>query len=414
MQSSREGHVAVLGQGYVGLPLAIEAAKNFQRVFGVDVDTMRIQQLVSGISPVDDVSSVEIRELVASRKYLPTTDFSVLASVEVIVICVPTPLNSQRQPDLRALELAVAYIKKFVKPGTLVISESTSYPGTLKWIVGQFSDLAHFESLSFAVAPERINPSDANWMMTNTPRIVGGENSDSVDKAVNFYSKFCKNVIAVESPEIAEFAKLFENTFRYVNIGLVNEMLQLSNAIGVDFRKVLDAADTKPYGFMRFNPGAGIGGHCIPVDPLYLQHTFEQKGLKSKFIEISQAQNHESMKYVCDRIARLTKSGTVLLVGISYKADVADTRESPAEVIATELKKRGYRVLWTDALVEVWSVAERWDGLEICDLAVNLVTHKATNYEEMCGFFTHILDATGNLMELASQSKPLRQKVLIL
>ena len=411
MRSVKKERIAVVGQGYVGLPLAIEAARNFKTVYGVDIDSARIQMLCQGISPIEDVSDSEIKELLVSHRYQPTTDFSSLSEVNIVVICVPTPLGDNQRPDLSALGHAVDSIKKFISPNALIISESTSFPGTLRWIVEKFSDLQQFQTLLFAVAPERINPSDSTWRMTNTPRIIGGINASSLEQAMNFYSSFCKSVFAVETPEIAEFAKLFENTFRFVNIGLVNEMLHLSNSLGIDFRKVLDAAATKPYGFMRFEPGAGVGGHCIPVDPMYLQFAFENSGVKSSYIETSRDQNEKSKSYVCDRVSEIDQSGSVLLIGVAYKANVADTRESPAQFIATELTRRGYRVLWTDSLVETWSSAEKWDGIERCDIAVNLVTHINAEYENVLDCSKVLLDTTGSLKRINLSSKDQIKKI---
>lgn len=389
--------MAVIGQGYVGLPLALSLVKSFGTVYGIDVDSERVKNLLLGLSPTPDVERLDLVSALTSSSYIPTIDFSMVSKVQVVIVCVPTPLTKDGKPDLSYLSSAMDSIKMHVQPNTLIVSESTSYPGTLRWIRERFGDLDCFESLKFAVAPERINPADRNWGLSNTPRLIGAVDEKSLQEAKGVYLSVCNEVITVDSPEIAETAKLFENTFRLVNIGLVNELRQLCFELDVDFQSVLEAADTKPYGFMRFNPSAGVGGHCIPVDPAYLQYAFEEIGLKSAFIELALAQNARTAEWVCERVLSIIKSGTVLLVGVSYKPNVADTRESATERIAEILIKRGFKIEWTDPLVDSWKEFKKWDEQSSCDLALIIVRHDLQSIDNVLGKAERIIDLTKKL-----------------
>ena len=274
--------VAIIGQGYVGLTIAIGAAGAGHEVIGLDLNSELVSQLNSGISHVEGISDSALLSSLSTSKYIASTDASVINGCDVVVIAVPTPLTEARDPDLSFVHAAVALIQNNVKTPTLIINESTSYPGTLrKEIAGRITGITHL----YASSPERVDPGNTHWGTKNTPRLIGGLTSEAVSKAKEFYSSFCDSVIEVSSPEVAEAAKIFENTFRQVNIALVNEFAQIADALGISGREVLDAAATKPYGFMEFNPGPGVGGHCIPVDPTYLAYVANEVGVPATFIK---------------------------------------------------------------------------------------------------------------------------------
>jgi UDP-N-acetyl-D-glucosamine dehydrogenase len=274
--------VAIIGQGYVGLTIAVGAAGAGHIVVGFDVNKELVNQLNSGTSHIEGISDEELKNFLSNKTYTATTDASSVNGSDVIVIAVPTPLTESRNPDLSYVHTAVELIQNNVKTPTLVINESTSYPGTLrKEIAARISGIQHL----YASSPERVDPGNTQWGTKNTPRLIGGLTPEAVTKAKDFYSSFCDTVIEVSSPEVAEAAKIFENTFRQVNIALVNEFAQITDALGISGREVLDAAATKPYGFMEFNPGPGVGGHCIPVDPTYLAYVANEVGVPATFIK---------------------------------------------------------------------------------------------------------------------------------
>jgi len=300
--------VAIVGQGYVGLPLAIAAVESGWKVVGVDLSVTRVLTLNKGESPIEDISNQRLQNAIAGGLYVATTNFKDIAEADVIVICVPTPLDSDRKPDLQPLLSAVRSIEPYVKTGALVVSESTSYPGTLRnEIVPIFSQTKTYtdREIFFAVAPERVNPGDQIWNQKNTPRLVGGLNNESVLKALDFYSSICNSVVCVSSPEIAEAAKLLENTFRFVNIALIHEFTQICENQSIDVHQVIDAASTKPYGFMPFRPGVGIGGHCIPVDPLYLTWWANQSGKQANLVKVADEVSQAMPTYVASRVMML-------------------------------------------------------------------------------------------------------------
>jgi UDP-N-acetyl-D-glucosamine dehydrogenase len=274
--------VAIIGQGYVGLTIAVGAAGAGHSVVGLDVNTELVEQLNSGKSHIEGISDQQIAGLVASGLFSASIDAGTLNGSDVIVIAVPTPLDRDRNPDLSYVHAAAELINLHVKTPSLIINESTSYPGTLrKEIAARITGVEHL----FASSPERVDPGNTEWGTKNTPRLIGGLTPAAVAKAREFYASFCDSIIEVSSPEVAEAAKIFENTFRQVNIALVNEFAQISDALGISSREVIEAAATKPYGFMPFNPGPGVGGHCIPVDPSYLAHVANQVGVPATFIK---------------------------------------------------------------------------------------------------------------------------------
>lgn len=352
--------VGVVGLGYVGSQLALAATSGGHRVFGVDVDESRLLELRKSLAL--DVSK----------------EFGVLSDCEVIVIAVPTPLNEIREPDLSFLQDAIQSLKPVVSQGTLIISESTSYPGTLREVIAQ--ELG--EGFLYASAPERVDPANREWNVKNTPRLVAGLNELATEKAAAFYSSFCDHVYVVSSPEVAEAAKLMENTFRQVNIALVNEFAQIAHTLGISAFEVLEAASTKPFGFMKFVPSVGVGGHCIPVDPSYLSFTARKNGKTAKFIDIANEVNLKMPQYVASRIADAMDGlagKRIQIAGIAYKANVSDTRETPAALLIQELRDLGAEVIWHDPLVRVWN-GESSSELQLVDAGVVVSPHAGMDF----------------------------------
>ena len=388
--------VAIIGQGYVGLTIGIGAAEAGHSILGFDIDTRLVNDLNSGISHIEGISSNQIMNLFDKGKYRAISEPALMDGAEVVVIAVPTPLTETRQPDLSYIHQAVEIIQNSVKTPTLVVNESTSYPGTLrKEIAGRISGIAHM----YASAPERVDPGNTQWGTKNTPRLIGGLTQEAANKAKEFYSTFCDAVIEVSSPEVAEAAKIFENTFRQVNIALVNEFAQIADALGISGREVLAAAATKPYGFMEFNPGPGVGGHCIPVDPTYLAYVANEVGVPATFIKRANEVNLGMPAYVVKRVIAGTggsvKGKSIVVVGVSYKANVADTRETPAASIIDLLREAGATVTWHDPLVGNWRGEESSD-LVACDVAVIVTKHDVVNIGGIKKS-TYIFDCTGSI-----------------
>ena len=344
--------VGIIGQGYVGLTIAAGAAGAGHEVLGFDVNPSLVTQLNSGHSHIEGVLDQSLQELISSGIYRASTDAALLDGSEVVVIAVPTPLDDDRNPDLSFVHAAAGLISKNVKSPALIVNESTSYPGTLrKEIAARITGVEHL----FASSPERVDPGNTQWGTWNTPRLIGGLSPEAVAKAREFYGSFCNSIIEVSSPEVAEAAKIFENTFRQVNIALVNEFAQISDALGISSREVIEAAATKPYGFMPFNPGPGVGGHCIPVDPSYLAHVANEVGVPATFIKRANEVNLAMPAYVVKRVVAGAGGSiagkSVVIVGVSYKANVADTRETPAAAVIDLLRAQGATVVWHDDLV---------------------------------------------------------------
>jgi UDP-N-acetyl-D-glucosamine dehydrogenase len=350
--------LAIIGQGYVGLPLAMAAVDAGWTVIGIDNFEAKVAQINSGKSPVEDITDIQLTAALVTGAYRASTDFSTVAQASVITICVPTPLDEKREPNLSLLQSATTALAPFVSNETLVVSESTSYPGTLRDIIIPIVDLfkpKESVSVYFASAPERVNPGDPIWNQKNTPRLVGATNTVSQEKALAFYQSICDVVVSVSTPEVAEAAKLLENTFRLVNIALINEFTQLCASTGIKVHEVIDAASSKPYGFMPFRPGVGVGGHCIPVDPLYLTWWARQNAGRAEFVEVADSINHAMPKYVAQRALALVDSSVakpkVLILGVAYKPGVGDVRETPASELRNYLIAQGAEVGWHDPLV---------------------------------------------------------------
>lgn len=352
--------IAIIGQGYVGLPLAMSAVNAGWRVFGIDLDEGKIERLRKGISPVEDIPDSQVQLALHQELYEPTNDFRKVSQASIIAICVPTPLDDSLKPDLTMLKSAVKSISPHLSKESLVVSESTSFPGTLRDVIKPIiMDLEQNKSmgLKFACAPERVNPGDKVWNQGNTPRLVGGLDSESLERAVKFYEQICDSVVSVSSPEVAEAAKLLENTFRLVNIALVDELAQACSASGLSVYEVISAASTKPYGFMPFYPGVGIGGHCIPVDPSYLTSWADGVGISLNLTKVASTVSRNMPAYVAQRALNLAKgisNPKVLILGVAYKPGVGDVRETPALSLKKALEANGAEVVWHDPLVNRW------------------------------------------------------------
>ena len=403
MSAQKSRTLAIIGQGYVGLPLAMAAVDAGWTVIGIDNFEAKVAQINSGTSPVEDISSAQLTAALKSGSYRASTDFSDVAAASVITICVPTPLDEKREPDLSLLESAAKAIAPFVSNETLVVSESTSYPGTLREIIIPIVDsLKPKECVNvyFASAPERVNPGDPIWNQKNTPRLVGALNTASKDKALAFYDSICDVAVLVSSPEVAEAAKLLENTFRLVNIALVNEFTQLCSSSGINVQEVIDAASSKPYGFMPFRPGVGVGGHCIPVDPLYLTWWARQNGGRANFVEAADLINRSMPKYVAQRAVSMIDGSRinprVLILGVAYKSGVADVRETPVSELRNHLIALGAVVAWYDPLVPIWegteSVQLEWE----CDLVILATKQPGMDIEKLLARGVQVLDCTNS------------------
>jgi UDP-N-acetyl-D-glucosamine dehydrogenase len=373
--------VTVVGQGYVGLPLAIAASSVGYSVYGLDSNKDKIALLIRGKSIIEDLTDDLIKKSVDSKSYFPTTDEEVITRSEIILICVPTPLSNDRKPDLAALISATTTVGKNLKSGSLVIVESTIEPGTcrnvLLPVLIKESGLKENE-FELAYSPERIDPINKTWSISNTPKLVAGLTEAAAQRAEGFYGKFINSITRCSSLEIAETAKLLENTFRLVNISFINELAIFCQKISIDISEVITAASTKPYGFMPFYPSIGVGGHCIPVDPIYLANAAKTVGAPTRFIDLASQINQEMPGYFVGRAEEKVgglNSKKVLVIGISYKPNVADVRESPVEVLMAGLKQKGAQVFWHDDLVKEWN-GEKSIGLSSeYDLAILATPH---------------------------------------
>jgi UDP-N-acetyl-D-glucosamine dehydrogenase len=403
MESLSQRNLVVIGQGYVGLPLAMAAVDAGWTVVGLDNSEKRVEALNEGKSPVEDISDANLKEAIKNNKYKASTDFKNIAIADVVTICVPTPLNDLREPDLSALENATLSVAPFLKNGTLLVSESTSYPGTLREVVIPLVEAnreSGISNLYFAAAPERVNPGDQKWNQQNTPRLVGGIDNKSQEIAMSFYSSISDGPVSVSSPEVAEAAKLLENTFRLVNIGLVNEFAKLCDTAGINVNEVISAAETKPYGFMPFRPGVGVGGHCIPVDPLYLTWWARQMKSSAPMVEIADQTNYEMHKFVAAKALSLIKErkakARILILGVAYKPGVSDIRETPVARLRDHLKLQGHDVQWVDPFVDTWEGAPPALNVSNFDVAILAVNQPGIDLKQILSQQIPILDCTNS------------------
>jgi UDP-N-acetyl-D-glucosamine dehydrogenase len=394
--------VSIIGQGYVGLTISVFAADH-HIVVGFDKNQGVVDALNAGKSHIEGVESTDLTRLIASGSFRATTDASEISDSDVIVIAVPTPLTSDRKPDLSFVEAACKTIGENLDKPALIINESTSFPGTVRNLIKPLVEKYSVGSVEhlYAVSPERVDPGRTDWNQKNTPRLYAGLTPAAAAGVREFYSTFCDNLIEVSSPEVAESAKLFENTFRQVNIALVNEFAQITHALGISVYETLDAAATKPYGFMKFMPSAGVGGHCIPVDPSYLADTASRVGVPATFIERANEVNLEMAKYVVDRVAAdnggSLQGKSVQVVGVAYKPNVADVRETPAELVIAELKMAGAVVTWSDDLVSNW-MGEKSTTLGGSDIAVVVTLHSVTDVASVLTSAPYVFDTTGKVI----------------
>jgi len=393
--------VSIIGQGYVGLTISAFASKRHE-VVGFDLNSKIVSDLNKGISHIEGVDSKDIKDAIYGGKYKATNDPADIAGSDIVVIAVPTPLDGSRKPDLTYIDSACKVIAENLTGPALIINESTSYPGTIRDYIKPAIEKYSKQKFDhqYAISPERVDPGRVDYNQKNTPRLYAGLTSEATSRTREFYSTFCDNLVEVSSPEVAEAAKLFENTFRQVNIALVNELAQISHALGIDVRETLDAAGTKPYGFMKFSPSAGVGGHCIPVDPSYLADVAEKAGVKATFIQRANEVNLDMPKYIAGRVEKdnggSLKGKKVLVVGVAYKPNVADTRETPAELLINALEKLGAVVTWNDPVVGSWHSKDSV-ALGGVDIAVVVTKHDVVPAAEILKSAPYVFDTTGKV-----------------
>ncbi|MFP6609705.1 MAG: nucleotide sugar dehydrogenase [Deltaproteobacteria bacterium] len=396
--ASGEARAGVVGLGYVGLPLAVEFAESGLVTTGIDVDAGKVEQINAGRSYVLDVPSERVAALVDAGRLAATTDFLVVAELDTINVCVPTPLRKTREPDLSFVVDALGRIAEHMHAGQLLILESTTYPGTTEELVVPTLREAGFEpgrDVEVAFSPERTDPGNVEFTTRNIPKVVGGMTERANEAASALYGRCIDRVVPVSSPRVAELVKLLENTFRNVNIALVNELAMMCGQLDIDVWEVIDAAATKPFGFMPFYPGPGLGGHCIPIDPQYLTWKARAEGFEARFIELASQINAQKPAYIVERIADALnereialKSSTVLALGVAYKRDIDDVRESPALDVMELLAEKGSDVRFTDPMVATVRVGERElaavelseDALKEADATILLTDHSAFDY----------------------------------
>lgn len=406
--------VTIIGQGYVGLPLAQEIVRSGWKVYGLDNSTRVVKGLAEGRSHVDDLADEEIKEMLAAG-YQPTDDATVIRDSAVVVICVPTPLDEDGLPKLDYVKSAATTVGQNLRDGQVVILESTTYPGTTETLVvpaiEKSSGKTAGKDFFVAFSPERVDPGRTDYGIANTPKLVGGVGEADTHAAVQFYSSFIQEVVTMKGAKEAETAKLLENTFRHVNIALVNEMAKFCHELDIDIWDVINGASTKPFGFMKFTPGPGVGGHCIPIDPNYLSHEVRrQLGYPFRFVELAQEINSSMPTYVVGRIqdilnleGKALRGAQVLLLGVTYKPNIADQRESPAVPIAEALADKGAIVQFHDPFVENWTavsnplsrVSDFEQAVSTADIVVLLQKHASYDIEVIARNSKSLLDTQG-------------------
>jgi len=390
-------NICIVGQGYVGLPIAIESAKSGNTVFGYDIDLKKIESLKNGSSLLPESTKLEIESLQYQGKLIFISDLLQAININIYIIAVPTPLDDLKEPDLSFLKNACNDIAPNLQDNTLVINESTSYIGTLRNLISPIIESqSNAKNLKFAIAPERIDPGNTSWNVKNTPRIVSGLSETAISEAVVFYSQFCDHVIRVEKPEVAEAAKLIENTFRQVNIALVNELSEISNRYGFLLSDAVAAAATKPFGFMPFYPSIGAGGHCIPVDPSYLRHSAKLVGLDSKLIDIANTVNNSRPEKVVEMNENHFNFNffgkTVQIVGIAYKSGISDVRESPALEFINVLRQKGANVIYHDPFVSHYQDLASEELRVDIDLGIIITPHHQIDFKKWTESNLDVLD----------------------
>lgn len=419
----KTARVTILGMGYVGLPLAVVFAEAGFNVTGIDLDEHKVQLLNTAQSYIQDVPSDCVRKLVEAGKLRATSDFSALRDADAVSICVPTPLRKTGDPDLSFIVSAVESLACYVHPGMVIVLESSTYPGTTREMVlprlaGQ-NGLIAGEDLFIAFSPERVDPGRTDWTTKNTPKIVGGITETCSDVAAGWYQQALDTVVRVTSAEVAEMAKLLENTFRMINIGLVNELAIMCDRMGVDVWEVIDAAATKPFGFMKFTPGPGLGGHCIPIDPLYLSWKMKSFHYNARFIELASEINTNMPRFAVDKVqaalndlGKPVKNSHVLVLGVAYKPDINDLRESPALDVIHLLQQRGAIVQYHDPYIphfrhdgwEMTSVSDLMLAVQSADVVVIVTNHRDYDYAAILGNAALIVDTRNALGKLCRKN----------
>lgn len=420
--TNKRAHVGVVGLGYVGLPLLVEFASGGFQATGFEVDADKTAQINSGKSYISDVTSAVVKQLVDGKRLRATIDFDYLKNCDAIVICVPTPLRKTKEPDVSYILAAAEEIKKRLRRGQLIILESTTYPGTTdEVLLPMFEEtgLKLDSDFLLAFSPERVDPGNPQFHTNNIPKVVGGVTPDSTEAAAYLYSQIVKDVHAVSSARVAETAKLLENTFRAVNIGMANEMARLCYALNIDTWEVIRAAATKPFGFMAFYPGPGIGGHCIPLDPHYLSWKARQHGFDSRFIGLAEEVNSRMPEHVVQLVSdglnderKSMKGSRILLLGVAYKKDIDDVRESPALSIIDRLRAKGAEVCYHDPFVKQISFDDAHtegggepleseqltdEALRSADCIVIVTDHSEIDYSRVCQLTSLVVDTRNAL-----------------
>jgi UDP-N-acetyl-D-glucosamine dehydrogenase len=417
---NKDARLCVIGLGYVGLPLLVEYAKAGFNTIGIDIQADKVERVNKGESYIADVPSSILKEVVSEERLKATTDFSVLNSVDTINICVPTPLRKTRDPDISFIVNVVKEIKKYLHEGQLVILESTTYPGTTEEVILPMleeSGLEVGEDFFLAFSPERVDPGNKKYNTKNIPKVVGGITPRCTEAASELYRAALTRTVPVSSARVAETVKLLENTFRSVNIGLVNEIALMCNKMDIDVWEVIEAAATKPFGFMAFYPGPGLGGHCIPIDPFYLSWKARLSGFEARFIELAGQINGSMPEYVVQKITdalnRLRKSvngSRVLILGVSYKEDIDDTRESPALDVIRLLQQKGAEVVYHDPFVspgakdleDIVGIELTPDRVKSCDCAAIITGHSGVDYGMVLEHIPVLVDTRNVLKDFSS------------
>lgn len=420
---ARQAKICVVGLGYVGLPLVLEFARAGFKVCGIDISMEKVSLLKKGVSYVDDISDVEIKEIIEKKSFEPFVSCEAAKNSDCIIICVPTPLRKTKEPDISFIVDAFENLLPNLKKGQVIILESTTYPGTTREILAPKLEVKGFKigkDIYLCFSPERIDPGNKKYTLCDIPKIVGGVDKNSTDAAAYIYGQIIKKVVKVSSADVAETAKLLENTFRSVNIGLANEMELLCYKLGMDVWEVIDAASTKPYGFMPFYPGPGLGGHCIPVDPVYLSWRAKAFGFEPRLIDAAQQVNAYMPKHIVERITgilnqyqKALKGARILIVGVSYKKDIKDTRESPVLEIISLLRKAGSIVDYYDPYVEEINIDNKKlkskkiskRNLPGYNLVGILTAHSNIDYEMIVEFSKVIFDTRNALKNFKASRK---------
>ena len=414
--NDKSAHIAVLGLGYVGLPLAVVFAESGFKVTGIDPISSKVDSLNSGKSYVLDVSDKQIHDLVKANQLSATTDFSILSEVDAVSICVPTPLRKTGDPDLSFILSVAETLQEFIHPGFAIVLESTTYPGTTRELILQRlceeSGLKVGKDFFLAFSPERVDPGRKDWTTINTPKVIGGITDNCLAVTQAWYSQALDHVVPVSSAEVAEMAKLLENTFRMINIGMVNELAIMCDRLGVDVWEVIDAAATKPFGFMKFLPGPGLGGHCIPIDPLYLSWKLKSLNYSARFIELASEINTGMPRYAVSKIQNALNlqkkplnGSRVLILGVAYKPDIDDLRESPALDVILYLKQSGAEVSYHDPYIpsidheeiKLESITNLNEGIKIADCVAIITNHSSYDYEQILEDANLIVDTRNAL-----------------